>query len=325
MVQFEPDAAKLLQEVEANLRRLYRGADEMPYHNIGHPQDVRDHARKLVERCKKAGISVEELVVELGALLHDALSDVDPKLFGHDSSESLAAFVSKNLLINLGVPLETAEKVSQGIKATNALVNPQTVEEKILRAADLREMSASYNEFRANSLKLKHEAELRRGVTIDLWSSTVSQCKYLQLYLWRMIELTPDALDSDGRSVWHTIAMRNILGLAEESSASRDRTVRVIVTEIGEDGKIMVPESAPKEDICFIALSPKEELREAALKNLRALQQHAGADPTYGFILPGTAETIPLPEQSVDEIMIQATAGNLAELARVLKRKGEVN
>jgi len=137
-----------IQILERYIADFYPHKSEYPYHDSHHPFEVLDSAIQIINRCEEQGIKVDRTVVVLGALLHDLLFHLDPDIFNQPdiaTREDVAAFVSKGILKRIGVPEDVIEKVSSVILATHPDGSLDTVEAKVLRAADLARLLEPYD------------------------------------------------------------------------------------------------------------------------------------------------------------------------------------
>jgi len=161
---------------------------DLPYHNFGHAIQVIRNARVLIDRCRKYNILVDEEIVEVAILFHDAgyAEETD-----YESKEAYAADIAREELgkIRFG----KIGGVEKCIMATHKDAVPESVEEKIVRAADLMGLAGDYKTFRENSEKLGKEWRQLTGTEPDInaWIRLVNY------YFSQTIVLTPD-FNTDG-------------------------------------------------------------------------------------------------------------------------------
>lgn len=183
-----------MRKIELIAKKHYT---KLPYHNFEHALSVKKYALKLVRRCKKYKISVNQEIVEIAALFHDAgYTDVK------NNKEEHSCQIVEQELKKLKYPPQTIRQIKQTIMATQAGYLLKTIEQKILRAADLSSFTASYQQFLANSQKIEKEYFLlyNKNLPTKKWLRT------MKLYLKPKIILTPQ-YKKDG---FHTRAKRNI-------------------------------------------------------------------------------------------------------------------
>ncbi len=104
--------------------------------NAGHGFDHVERVWRLAKNLA-AGQAVDEVVIELAALLHDA---DDYKLFGQESADNLTN--AKRIMAECGIEAQKEEKVcaiiaNMGYSKLLAGVRPQTPEGKIVSDADM--------------------------------------------------------------------------------------------------------------------------------------------------------------------------------------------
>lgn len=280
-----------------NMReRTYLSDEHAPYHGVSHPDVVWEKATILIARCERLGIAVDTLSLRDAIELHDALCHLDPKLLGFSSSEQLAATFTQRYLICCGYSHESATKVSDIVMATNPEVRPRTTEEIIIRAADLWNIGSDYQGFLEANRALHQEAMNARRAEIPFESFLRGSFEHLQKFLWPMLELTPEARDNEGRSVWHMNTMRN---LSRQWRDTFGEEVPV-VAEFFAEGAIS-PRPAVKPNTLYIAMHPDEESRKAALEITRqAVAGHHGA----AFVIPGTKAGFSLPNDTCSTVIL---------------------
>jgi uncharacterized protein len=109
---------------------------------IQHCKVVADFAKKIAEKCRKKGFSVDVELVQVGALLHDIgrgkTHSVDHAVVGAEIAKSAGL---PNSIISIierhvggGISKEEAEKLGWPLKS----YVPETLEEKIVAYADKR-------------------------------------------------------------------------------------------------------------------------------------------------------------------------------------------
>jgi len=183
---------------------------DLPYHNFEHALDVVERTKTLIERCQKYNIQIDQQAVILSALFHDAGYNQNYETAGFDSKEELSAVLAEQELNKLGFDSKLIDTVKACIIATHRNRPFETIEQKVLRAADLAGLAGPYEEFAANSNLLKREQEYlqARQITDDEWKETVRQL--IEFYLSQDIVLTPEHNDEDGVSIFHSRAQTNL-------------------------------------------------------------------------------------------------------------------
>jgi predicted metal-dependent HD superfamily phosphohydrolase len=122
--------------------------DVLTYHNWSHAAHVRDSARLL---AAKIGLSAElRTDLELAALFHD----ID-YLNGREGHEQRSAEKASTFFTEQGLSAERVTRVEQLILATDMSRIVETVEEKIMKDADMSHLGSK--DYRSFSNKLKNE------------------------------------------------------------------------------------------------------------------------------------------------------------------------
>ena len=200
------------KEVFMLAKELYA---DLPYHNFEHALETMNYGYDLIERCKNYNISVDEQVVGYALLFHDAGYHKDQEAKGFETKEAYATSLAEGAMNSLGIDESLIKKTNKSIMATFYKNDPESVEEKIVRAADLRGLMGSYENFKKNSLKLKKEKEFLTGKeqSQKAWVGEVK--KIISHYLSQDIKLTPEH-DQDGMSEFHTNAENNLKKFLQE-------------------------------------------------------------------------------------------------------------
>jgi len=297
--------------------QTYLPDEQAPYHGVSHPDVVWEKAKLLIDRCKQLGIAVDTKSLHDAIELHDALSHVDPKLLGFSSSEHLAATLTERFLVSVGHSQETAHTVGSIVMATNPDVRPRTPEEIIIRAADIWNIGNDYKEFVDATRSLHQEAMNRRQEEIPFKSFLVGSYGYLQKFLWPMLELTDTARDSEGRSVWHVNALRNLSQQWRDTFG--DETP--VVAELFPTGAIS-PYPATQPHTFYIAMHPDEEHRKDALEITRnSIKGCNGA----AFVIPSTESAFSLPDNTCASVILhEPSPASVREALRVAKNGGAI-
>ncbi len=189
---------------------------DLPYHNFRHACAVVAEANLLMDRCNRHGIFPDRAVVKCAIYFHDAGYAEDSLRKGFASKEAYSASLATSELLALGHPQEFVERVAGCIMATRADAQFETIEQKVVRAADLAGIAADYPAFKSNADALRAEAELLTGRPMSGKEWTERTEKVLGHYLSQDIRLTPEH-DRDGHSVFHEAASENLRRYLKES------------------------------------------------------------------------------------------------------------
>ena len=306
----------LIPRAERAIDVVYASPDRMPYHGAEHPYDVLQRALKLIEKLEQSGEAVDLITVVCGALLHDAFMGLSPKQFGFETAEHQAAEFAYALALQHGVPEKKAAKLRDIIVSTNHGIDPESVEAKVLRAADLALLAADYPEFKDSTDKLREEARLKRGPAAELgWQDFLPGAyNYLSNYVGYMIALTADAYDDSGRSVFHSKFVGNVDQLIS------DVLPRGSVSRIGYyfDSPEALELATPTKRALQLVVVPESELK-ATVAKIHEKQRKTD----FAFALPGSERALPIPDQTLDQLNVQdLTKMDIKECARVLKQGG---
>ena len=158
---FPGEFAVIDPQIEQEARRYYD--PELPYHNFGHVQRTLADAEQLLIPFREQGVPVDEAVVRYALLFHDAGYREDHTALGYPSKEAYSAAIAREHLSRHGMPESFIERVERAILATEHQARGETLEERIVRAADLYQLAADYAVFRENSERLRQEAALLSG------------------------------------------------------------------------------------------------------------------------------------------------------------------
>jgi SAM-dependent methyltransferase len=311
----------LTPEMEIALRSAARPLyPSDPYHNFSHAEEVARNVLELDKRCHEFGIRIDLTVAFVSALLHDAAHHIDPVLLGYDFSEELSSELAMNLCRKLRFSDSFAHGVGRTILATNPEVLLETLEQQVIRAADLQGITADFEKYVAQTHALWREYSDRRNANLSFQDFLPIGLGYLARFLWPMIALTPRAYDESGRSEFHLRALANIIGLVSSTYVTNNGRVRVVVEHLSSAGpQILSDFSTPT---LYVGISANECIRKFGLISVQE-QTKKSPNLRFGFLVPGSTTSIPLPNESCDEIhALLQTSFELEEAIRILKPGG---
>lgn len=172
--------------------------ENLPYHNFKHAETVRKNTLKFIKRCKKYGVAVDEEVLMIAALFHDAgYSEVKT------NKEAHSAKIAEKELRKIKYPSKKIAEVKATIMATEKEGPLKTTEQKIIRASDLLSFTVGYKEFLSTSKKIQKEHKiLSKGEDFPIEGWT----KLVKSYLKPKIKITPEYIKDD----FHNKADKNI-------------------------------------------------------------------------------------------------------------------
>ena len=310
-------AAEHLPSLRHVRERTYLPDEQAPYHGVSHPDAVREKATILIERCERVGIPVDKVSLPYAIELHDALSHLDPTLLGFSSAEQLSAVLTQRYLVGCGYSPEAANTVSTIIMATHPDVRPRTTEEIIIRAADIWNIGSDYQGFVQASKALHQEAMNAKQTSIPFESFLQGSYGYLQKFVWPLLELTPEARDSEGRSVWHMNAMRNLTRQWTDTFGPE----APVIAEFFPEGAIS-PSRVTERHTFYIAMHPDEQSRKNSLEiTRRAVAEQKGA----AFVIPASPSAFSLPDELCTSIIVHDPSFSaVREALRVSKAGGSI-
>lgn len=188
-----------METIEDKVEQLYT---DLPYHNFDHVMETLETAMEIVWECFSLGIKVDVQVIYYAMLLHDAGFHEDHKEKGFDTKEAYSAHLAEKELKNYNFNQDFIDKVKKCILGTHMDAELKTKEEKIVRSADIYNISDDYNIFLDKNITLKKEVEDMSRKEID-WSDWKDNTKkILDKYLSHDLIINDDieiiSLD-DGR------------------------------------------------------------------------------------------------------------------------------
>jgi predicted metal-dependent HD superfamily phosphohydrolase len=151
----------VLSPVEEISARHYDA--RLPYHNFDHALEVLERARVLLDSLEAAAIPVDRQVVRLAVLFHDAGYADDHRHLGHDSKEAYSATLAREAMRRHGAPEDQILAVINAILCTSRDGRCQTIEENVVRAADLGGLGGEYEVFHRGSINLWREGAYLTG------------------------------------------------------------------------------------------------------------------------------------------------------------------
>ncbi len=323
-----PVSRKVLAEdarVEARARAYYPLTD---YHFYdGHVSTLLTHANThLLPAVRKAGLKFNERALKHGIQWHDALYPIDHTLLLNpetgkpfSSKEELSAHVARHELRKLGLPEKHVQMVYDIIMATQPGVEPVTIEQKLMRALDLHNLTYDYETFSKNWDQLRQEAEHMRGMPINKRDWANSTASFLPLFLWTSIHLTEGYYNANGASAFHNAAIRNIVRKLRETIPGWPQ--RVIV-EIGPNASPLTTRRKLSPKTFYVGIDSDPQKLRQALSLSREVYAPTQKKPTV-FFVPGEARSIPLDDKFAHEVVLHDTGElPLSEIGRVLKSGG---
>ncbi len=187
----------------------------LAYHNFNHIIEVLSYAKEIMKDCESEHIIVDEKVVNIAILFHDAGYHEDHASLGFSTKESYSAFLAREFLKEKNFETNIIDQIQSAILATEKNGSFNKAEAKVVRAADLFGLSSQYGTFLENAHKIKAEYEFLVGRKTDWEDWKLATIKLLTEFLSREIELTAFfSSNEDGCSQFHKLANINLKKLS---------------------------------------------------------------------------------------------------------------
>jgi hypothetical protein len=191
-------------------------------------------------------------------------------------------------------------------------VVPKTIEQILMRCADLENLGGPYDGFARGTQALHIEAVNLKKTNAPLKEWMRGAYDYLGGFIYPVLRLTPNAFDEAGRSRWHQQAIGNLARQWREV-VSEDAP---IVVEFFTGSKIE-PCAQLAPDAFYIAVHPNQERRREALGTLRSFVKPVNG---VAFAIPGNCGAASLPDGLCTQIVLpDGYELNELERARILR------
>jgi|SRR5579871_2085578 len=302
------------------------------YHTVEHRDAVIEDRLSLGSLALAHGVQSDEDTGIVAAAWHDAAIGVKPKdifveeagvLVPASSNEQVASVMFDKEAGRLSIPTGFRREVMAAILGTNPQGELATIEAKLLAAADIRGVGlGSYEQFLANTYKLRDEAQWRSAQKIDWPDFVAGSINYLGLFVGRNIHVTPRYFDESKRSAWHVGAVENILKLGQDTWA--DLTVSGELT----DGIEMRGKDWLTSRNLQINLSTDGVLKEAE-------EGYVGKPAEMKLSVPVEGRAFSVPDEIFDRLEIEKStlrsprvvreAGRVLKVTGMLLVKDEIN
>ena len=186
----------------------------LPYHNFNHIGRVMAGADRILIRCRATKLPVNEDIVYYAVLFHDAGYRENHTGKGFATKEAYSAQIAERVLSEKGVDPTIIPSVKEAILGTQRDATLHTIEQKIVRAADLSAMASDYRGFRKDAEDLRTEYEILNGKKMSTpeWKQMVAS--HVEFYLSQIIHITSS--ESSNTSEFHIYAKDNLERLLKE-------------------------------------------------------------------------------------------------------------
>ena len=213
----------LVDRLADTARELYD--DSLPYHNFAHAVEVLNESMRLADLCTENGIYVNRRVLAAAALLHDANYYQD-SANRFKTKEEYSQYIARNILPFFDYDIEEIELVEDCIKGTELGMSCTSIEAKIIRRADIGNVSRNREELLAKTLAFSLEEIQMKGLENIDWDSIVNKAKYVfGIYLeeddLRLGDFEPTR---NGKLCFIADCLDNIDSMARET---RDTLIRI--------------------------------------------------------------------------------------------------
>lgn len=188
----------------------------LAYHNFSHAQRALQAGENLTARARAQGLVVDDDVVRTALLFHDAGYGDDPSTTGAPTREAYAAELAVDALCNVLEANELSTRapfvvaVRSAILATHHGAAATSIEDQIVRRADLFELAADYHDFSWNTAALRTEAARAAGPSFDEEAWRASTAHLLGAYLAEAGTRARDAPDVLGSATFYRRLLSNL-------------------------------------------------------------------------------------------------------------------
>lgn len=132
---------------------------DLPYHNFAHALHTWEVAENLADYCEANELSADRRIIMASALFHDAGFEVPLAEHGLHSKEEYSAYIAGQVLPDFSFSTEELVHVQDCIRSTERGIPCQSLEAKIIRRADLDNLTGNIPSLLQNSWKLWVEAD----------------------------------------------------------------------------------------------------------------------------------------------------------------------
>lgn len=205
-------------DAEYSAQSLY--SRRLAFHNFTHVKRTLRFADAIIQSAAIKSSDINLKIIYYAVLFHDAGYIKDQKSLGFNDKESYAASLAEEYLSRRGLESNEITKVVLAIKATHAEADCKTLEEEIVRGADISGMAAPYPDFLNMSIAIKNEQEFFIGLEIDWAQWVLGSEANLSIYLNEKITCGNLFSNSSGPSLFTRRLTANINQLKGETAPS---------------------------------------------------------------------------------------------------------
>lgn len=193
-------------------------SQKLPYHNFNHAKSAATEGARLAKLCRSEGQTIDETVIYLALMFHDAGYHENHAGLGFESKEAYSADIARRELTRLGIEPGIVKAVCHAILCTRIPDGHlcRTVEDLVVRRADVANIGGPYASFIGNTIKLWHEFEQlnHKSMTWPEWRNF--NLDILSHYLDERLAVWSGDKDPSGQSKFVVQLRRNLEQLTKE-------------------------------------------------------------------------------------------------------------
>ena len=205
---------KTSEQIYNHARDLY--SNRLNYHNFQHIIDTLGNAEIILKQCDEKDILYDKTIICHAILFHDAGFEENHKQNGYDSKEDYSAYLASSILAESGETEQHIDAVVNAILCTKMHATCHSINENIVRAADLSGLASSYSYFKSKSIALYKEREYMTGKAISWEEYKDEVYEIINNFVQFRIELDLD-MYSDGNTVFRQKVFNNLDKLMKDS------------------------------------------------------------------------------------------------------------
>lgn len=208
---------------------------DLPYHNFQHAKETLWESMRLADVCEENGLTVNRKALVIGALFHDAGYFRNHNEEGFETKEEYSVFVMNAYASRYQLEGEGLELAESAIIATTRGSQVRTLEDKILRRADLMNIAGNYAEDFLSKTRLLHkEIETLSDKTVNIWDFAVEGIKILSDFLHDDLSFGEFDRINNRMSVFQFRAIENLKHLTQEIAQETGQRIVDLGKKLGE-------------------------------------------------------------------------------------------
>lgn len=222
------------EEIWADSEKTYvKGA---PFHDFEHHAvDVLWSVMDMADTCEANDHLVSRRALVPASLQHDSGYYLDHSALNFDSKEALSKDIFLQNSPKYGLSKKETAIGAQAIMSTKVGIRPISLEDKILRRADLENVAGEYRIFRYRTRLLGKEALVLFGrQKSDSVSIAESSLAILSEYFSDSLALGDFDVVKGGRSQFELRAIANLKHLAKDIAARKHESYKDVARRLGD-------------------------------------------------------------------------------------------